>query len=200
MQYKKYKQKCRVTLCGDNDIYTLSNYCYSVGTGGVTNSKRLKFNINGMLNEVKLSNNARFCIESVIIPQITNMTSQVIIIRAVVSTRDKVFDTKKYMYGNPIIFTCTTNSSGYTTFYNGDMAFFNINVPTDWLNATIELELECVSQQTSAIDFITSSPLNNFQMSFIITDEDLEQTQDNNLAPLVNYKTDILKNNFIHNF
>ena len=197
MQYSRFKQICRITLSGDNDAYNSSTYTYSTGAGGVTNSKRMRFNLNGALNDIKLSQNARLSLESVIIPQITNMTSQVLIIRACIPTADKVFDTKKFKNGNPIIFNTTTFASTYTTFFNSGPQFFSINIPSGWLNAAIELELEVISQQSSNIDFITSSPLNNFLISFVILDEDLEKTEDINLAPRVDLKIDTHKNNYL---
>ena len=44
-----------------------------------------------------------------------------------------------------------------------------------------------MSLTTSAdIDYITSSPLSNFYINFVIIDEDLEMTSDTVLAPPIN--------------
>ena len=51
----------------------------------------------------------------------------------------------------------------------------------------IDIELECPSQtSTTSIDFITSNPLNNLYINFVIIDEDPEITTDTKLAPPIN--------------
>ena len=64
--------------------------------------------------------------------------------------------------------------------------FYNVNIPSNFLsNGYIHMELECPSS-SATIDFITSSPLNNFYINFVIVDEDLELTSDAILAPPIN--------------
>ena len=53
------------------------------------------------------------------------------------------------------------------TLYNATEFFYNVNIPSTFLsNGYIDIELECPSQTSTAIDFITSSPLNNFCVNF----------------------------------
>ena len=57
------------------------------------------------------------------------------------------------------------------------------------------MELECPSQTSSAIDFITGSPLNNMYLNLVIIDEDLERTYDTALTSNIDYKNNVWKNN-----
>ena len=51
------------------------------------------------------------------------------------------------------------------TLYNATEFFYNLNIPSNFLsNGYIDMELECPSS-TATIDFITSSPLNNFYIN-----------------------------------
>ncbi len=79
------------------------------------------------------------------------------------------------------------------TLYNATEFFYNVNVPSTFLsNGYIDIELECPSQTTSAIDFTTGNPLSNFYLNLVIVDEDLERTYYTVLAPkfdIKNYNT-----------
>ena len=67
--------------------------------------------------------------------------------------------------------------------------FYNVNVPSNFLsNGYIDVELECPSQTTSAIDCTTGNPLSNFYLNLVIVDEDLERTYDTVLAPHIDMK------------
>ncbi len=67
--------------------------------------------------------------------------------------------------------------------------FYNINIPSNFLsNGYIDMELECPSQTTIAIDYIIGSPLSNFYINLVIVDEDLETTNDTILAPPIDMK------------
>ena len=69
-----------------------------IGTGAVltvpsiTNSKRIRYLLNGNLNNIVLSKYAKCVLESMHIPAISNMTNNVILLRMVTSTADKHFD------------------------------------------------------------------------------------------------------------
>jgi hypothetical protein len=82
MKFIKYKQVARITLYGFDDLYRNNdssvyteplNSVYYIGNfdaAGVhvgNNAKRMRFQIKG-LDNVKLSEYARFCIESLKIP------------------------------------------------------------------------------------------------------------------------------------
>ena len=42
----------------------------------------------------------------------------------------------------------------------------------------IDIELECPSQNTTAVDYITNNPLNDLYINLVIIDEDPEITTD----------------------
>jgi hypothetical protein len=87
MRYTKYKNFVKISVFGDDDaLISNSNSVYKVDTT-LNNSKRMRFNFNGCLNDVKLSNNARLILESLFIPSITNL-SNYINVRIVTSTED----------------------------------------------------------------------------------------------------------------
>ncbi len=87
------------------------------------------------------------------------------------------------------------------TLYNATEFFYNINIPSNFLTlGYIDMELECLSQTTSAIDFITGSPLNHFYVNLVIIDEDLERTYDSALTSNIDYKNNIWRNNMPINF
>ena len=150
----------------------------------------MRFDLKGALADVILSRNARAIVEMCCIPTITNMGNKTAILRLCTSTQDKVFDTKKYLTGNPILLSMPIASTANTlnTLYNATEFFYNVNIPSNFLsNGYIDMELECPSA-TSNIDFLTNTPLNNFYINFVIIDEDLETTLDTVLAPPINMK------------
>jgi hypothetical protein len=143
----------------------------------------MRFNFNGSLNNVKLSKNARLMLESLFIPTITNL-SNYINVRVVTSTEDINLDSGKLNTGNPILITTRAN----TMVYNNSELFCNINVPSTFLSqGHIEIKLES-PVVTAAVDFITRTPLKPFYMTFVIIDQDEEESQDPNIAQTVEYK------------
>ena len=80
-------------------------------SGIFTNSKRMRFSLNNSLNDVKLSQNAKCVLESCHIPNITNMTSNSVLLRINASSEYKTFDTSKKLNGNPIILTTISQSN-----------------------------------------------------------------------------------------
>ena len=183
MRYTVHKNFVKISVFGDDDIWaTNSNSVYRVDTS-LNNCKRMRFNFNGCLNSVKLSKNARLILESLFIPTITNL-SNYINIRVVTSTEDTNLDTNKFNTGNPILITTRAN----TMVYNNSELFCNINVPSSFLSqGYIEIELESPIV-TAAVDFTTSGSLRPFYMTFVIIDQDEEETKDPNIAQTVEYK------------
>jgi hypothetical protein len=183
MRYTVHKNFVKISVFGDDDIWaTNSNSVYRVDTS-LNNCKRMRFNFNGCLNNVKLSKNARLILESLFIPTITNL-SNYINIRVVTSTEDTNLDTNKFNTGNPILITTRAN----TMVYNNSEIFCNINVPSTFLSqGYIEIELESPIV-TAAVDFTTSGSLRPFYMTFVIIDQDEEESQDPNIAQTVEYK------------
>jgi hypothetical protein len=186
----KYKTVFRGQFYGDDNTYNKSQYQYFTGGSSVINSTRLRFDFNGTLNDVILSSNARAILEMACFPTIQNSGNKTLICRLVTSTNDKVYDTKKNLNGNPVLFSMGLGATLGTlnTLYNATEFFYNVNVPSNFLSKNyIEIELEVPGQTTTAIDFITSNPLSNFYINLVIIDEDLEKSQDTTLAPLLDY-------------
>ena len=183
MQYTKYKNFVKISLFGDDDTWiSNSNSVYKTDST-LNNSKRMRFNFNGSLNDVRLSNSARLILESMFIPTITNL-SNYINVRVVTSTEDTNLDTGRFNTGNPILITTRAN----TMVYNNSELFCNINIPNSFLSkGYIDIELES-PVVTTAVDFITSTPLKPFYLTFVIIDEDEEETKDPNIAQTVEYK------------
>ena len=186
----KYKQLSRIQLFGDDNIFNKSQYQYSASGTGVNNSIRMRFDLKGVLSDIVLSQNARAIVEMACIPSITNSNGRTTIVRLVTSTQDKVCDTKKFLNGNPILFCMGLSSTvnALNILYNATEFFYNINIPPNFLTlGYIDIELECPSA-TSAIDYITSNPLNNLYINLVIVDEDPEITTDTILAPPIDMK------------
>ena len=104
MFYQRFKTVCRLQLFGDDDVWaTNTNTAYKSNNSTYTNGKRMRFNLNCALNDLRLSKKARMIMEATYMPTITNMNNA--IIRVVTSTEDKVYDTKKGLNGNPVFVT-----------------------------------------------------------------------------------------------
>ena len=183
MRYTKYKNFVKLSLFGDDDTWICNSNSVYKTDSTLNNSKRMRFNFNGSLNDVRLSNSARLILESMFIPTITNL-SNYINVRVVTSTEDTNLDTGRFNTGNPILITTRAN----TMVYNNSELFCNINIPNSFLSkGYIDIELES-PVVTTAVDFITSTPLKPFYLTFVIIDEDEEDTKDPNIAQTVEYK------------
>ena len=186
MKYIKYKTRTKIVLCGDDDVYkNSSTSLYKSLNSNYTNGKNLRFNLNGALNDLQLSHNARCIMESCYIPTITGTTNY-FFVRLGTTTQDKTLDTKLYLAGNPVLAifkgtdTVITNSSEF---------FYNVNVPINFLTkGFIELQIEAPAA-TSVVDYLSTQQLYKFFISLIIVDEDDEDqvTQDESFVT-VNYK------------
>ena len=191
----KYKQVVRLQLFGDDNVYNNARYQYSTVNNNFINAIRMRFDLRGNLGDVMLSKNARVVVESAFIPGLTNMTSKVAVVRLVTSTEDKVFDSKKGINGNPILFSLGLIAAGssLTNLSNGYDMFYSLSIPSNFLSkGFIEMELEVPSQNTTAINFIGGLP--NLNVNLIIIDVDPELTLDNTLAPPFDLKN--YNNNF----
>ena len=189
-RYTKYKQICRLVLNGINELYRDNQSSqYSLNNTGITNSKIMRFTLNNSLNDVKLSQNARCVLEACHIPNIVNMTNNLVYLRLVSSSQDKTFDTSKNLNGNPVILSTIVHSSSVSpnVIQNATEFFYSLSIPSIFLEkGYLELELECITT-TANIDFITNTPLDFFYISLIIIDQDEELTKDLTLAPPVDY-------------
>ena len=162
----------------------------ATAVGCVINSKKMRFGLNNSLSHIQLSNNARCIVEMCNIPSITNWAGKSIIIRLGCATRDNVLDTKKFLSGNPILlsYALSTTTNSPNILFNCSEFFYNINVPSNFLQiGYIDLELECPTATTASTLIGIQPPLSTFYINLVIVDEDLEQTKDNALAPQINY-------------
>ena len=128
MKFIKYKQVARITFYGFDDLYSnnpssvytepLKSFRFQTNTdeGGDpvgNNAKRMRFQIKG-LDNVKLSNNARFCIESINIPIIYDANDDrksvgQTIVRMSNLSSINCFDTHGNGQTDPVIFTAQTH-------------------------------------------------------------------------------------------
>ena len=127
MKFIKYKQVARITLYGFDDLYCnnnssvftdplnsfrfLNNLDAGVQVG--RNAKRMRFKIKG-LDNIKLSENARFCIESINIPILYDAdddrksVAQTIVRMANLSSLN-CFDSHGNGQTDPVIYTAQTH-------------------------------------------------------------------------------------------
>jgi hypothetical protein len=62
------------------------------------------------------------------------MGNKIAIVRLVTSTEDKVFDSRKGINGNPILYSLCLGSGGLTILSNGYDMFYNLNIPSNFLS------------------------------------------------------------------
>jgi hypothetical protein len=128
MKFIKYKQVARITFYGFDDLYSnnpssvytepLKSFRFQTNTDGGgepvgNNAKRMRFQIKG-LDNVKLSNNARFCIESINIPIIYDANDDrksvgQTIVRMSNLSSINCFDSHGNGQTDPVIFTGQTH-------------------------------------------------------------------------------------------
>ena len=129
MKFIKYKQVARITLYGFDDLYRDNNssvfteplnseYFRNNLNAGVqvgNNAKRMRFQIKG-LDNVKLSEHARFCIESLKVPFLYDANNDVksigqTIVRMSNLSSINCFDTHGNGQTDPVIFKGQTQTS-----------------------------------------------------------------------------------------
>ena len=136
----KYKQVCRLVFNSGDDLdKSNSSSQYSYNNNNVTNSKKMRFTLNNSLNDVKLSQNAKCVLEACHIPNITNLTNNLVYVRLVASSQNKTFDTAKNLNGNPIILSTIVHSSAVSpvVIFNATEFFYSLNVASNFLEKVI---------------------------------------------------------------
>jgi hypothetical protein len=184
MKYTKYKTRCKLVLTGDDDMFISSQSSVYSTNGAYINGKTIRFNLNSSFNDVLLSQNARCIMEACYIPNLAGL-SNYILVRLGASTNDKALDSKLFLKGKPVIAVFKGTDQ---TILNCSEFFYNLNVPPNFLQCgyiDVQVESPVVAGN---VDFFTSFPLSRFFISLIIIDEDDEETQDETLAPKVEYK------------
>ena len=66
MRYIKYKNFVKVSVFGDDDTWISNTTSVYKTENTLNNSKRMRFNFTGCLNDIQLSNNARLVLESLL--------------------------------------------------------------------------------------------------------------------------------------
>jgi hypothetical protein len=213
MKFIKYKQVARITLYGFDDLYNGNassvyteplNSVYfrnnlNAGAQVGNNAKRMRFQIKG-LDNVKLSEHARFCIESIKVPFLYDANNDVkslgqTIVRMSNLSSINCFDTHGNGQTDPVIFTGQTQTSqqrlGTTTnnriyqnyelssvFYNPyPEILYNFPISSNFLNNRY-LDFTFIMQFTGG-DFIDLTVdqeyFDLFHISFIVYDLDEEE-------------------------
>jgi hypothetical protein len=213
MKFIKYKQVARITLYGFDDLYRDNNssvfteplnseYFRNNLNAGVqvgNNAKRMRFQIKG-LDNVKLSEHARFCIESLKVPFLYDANNDVkslgqTIIRMSNLSSINCFDTHGNGQTDPVIFTGQTQTSqqrlGTTTtnrinqnyelsqiFYNPyPEILYNFPISSNFLNNRY-FDFTFIMQfvDTEYIDLNSDQEyFDLFHISFIVYDLDEEE-------------------------
>ena len=138
MKFIKYKQVARITLYGFDDLYNgndssvytepLNTVYFKtnlyVGVQVGKNAKRMRFQIKG-LDNVKLSEHARFCIESINVPFLYDVDNDVktlgqTIVRMSNLSSINCFDTHGNGQTDPVIFTSQTHTSQQRVYKTAD--------------------------------------------------------------------------------
>ena len=213
MKFIKYKQVARITLYGFDDLYNgnassvytepLNSVHFrnnlNAGAQVGNNAKRMRFQIKG-LDNVKLSEHARFCIESIKVPFLYDANNDVkslgqTIVRMSNLSSINCFDTHGNGQTEPVIFTGQTQTSqqrlGTTTnnriyqnyelssvFYNPyPEILYNFPISSNFLNNRY-LDFTFIMQFTGG-DFIDLTVdqeyFDLFHISFIVYDLDEEE-------------------------
>ena len=129
MKFIKYKQVARITFYGFDDLYRNNNgsvfteplnslyYTQNLNAGVQigNNAKRMRFQIKG-LDNVKLSEHARFCMESINVPILyDNVDDRKSLGQTIVRMSNlssiNCFDTHGNGHTDPVIFTAQTHPS-----------------------------------------------------------------------------------------
>jgi hypothetical protein len=213
MKFIKYKQVARITLYGFDDLYRDNNssvfteplnseYFRNNLNAGVqvgNNAKRMRFQIKG-LDNVKLSEHARFCIESLKVPFLYDANNDVksigqTIVRMSNLSSINCFDTHGNGQTDPVIFTGQTQTSqqrlGTTTtnriyqnyelsqiFYNPyPEILYNFPISSNFLNNRY-FDFTFIMQfvDTEYIDLNSDQEyFDLFHISFIVYDLDEEE-------------------------
>ena len=215
MKFIKYKQVARLTLYGFDDLYNsnassiytepLNSYYYinnlNAGVQVGNNAKRMRFQIKG-LDNIKLSENARFCLESINIPVIYDRNNDIksigqTIVRMSNLSSINCFDSHGNGQSDPVIFTSQTpiiqqriryetadqiagfqNTNQPQVFYNpSPKILYNFPISSNFLNNRyIDFTLIMQFMPGDFIDLTTDQEyFDLFHISFIIYDLDEQE-------------------------
>jgi hypothetical protein len=184
-------------------VLVYNSYSKSFKNIGIRlNSKRYRFDLNGAFNNVQLSENAKVAIENVVTPinSLTTGTVSSTYVR-LRDINDNVFDTEQGMNNNPLILVSNQYLANTYNYITTSMKETNtFRVPRNFLSkGYIEFDLYIEVLKTLAANIIFEE--NNFLVSFVVYEDDFEESTDLITAPQVvegqQYK---LHNNFYPNY
>ena len=216
MKFIKYKQVARITLYGFDDLLKMDNssiftepvnsivYATNVDANGDqigNNAKRMRFKLNG-LDNVKLSQNSRLCIESINVPILYDgnqnpKTYGLYIIKMSNLSSINCYDSHGKGQCDPVIFTsppcisqqivydtvnntapCTLNTASSQVFYNPNpKILYNFPISSNFFNnRQIELTFIFQFMDQNIYDITLDNVIfENFYISFIVYDLDEEE-------------------------
>ena len=146
------------------------------------NSKRFKFNLNGVFNNEQLGNNAKVSIESIFVPSNNITATPTATFIRLIGTCDDIYDTELGNNNNPIIL-CTMETN---KLYENNMSknSKSYRVAPDFLRkGYIEFDLYLESLYDFTKDVIFDE--NNFMVSMLVYEEEFEKSTDLITAPQV---------------
>ena len=135
MKFIKYKQVARITFYGFDDLYInnassvytepLKSFRFTNNLAAGKNAKRMRFQIKG-LDNVKLSEHARFCLESINVPILyDNVDDRKSLGQTIVRMSNlssiNCFDTHGNGQTDPVIFTSQTHTSQQRVYKTTDI-------------------------------------------------------------------------------
>ena len=165
---------------------------YNITTGGYSlyqNIKRLRFDLNQEFQSIRIANGAVLFLEFIRMPALTNISTCYKNLRVLGAQNITVFDSTQGTTGNPILFTCEGGNTAVNYFLS-NTEYSRLPVPPNFLNrGYIEFELDTVLTAVNNGTVFTAAQLNDLIIKVVIAEPDVNETQDNNLAPEYN-KTD----------
>ena len=164
---------------------------YNITTGGYSlyqNIKRLRFDLNQEFQSIRIANGAVLFLEFIRMPGLTNISTCYKNLRVIGAQNITVFDSTQGTTGNPILFTCEGGNAAVNYFLS-NTEYSRLPVPPNFLNrGYIEFELDTVLTAANNGTVYTAAQLNDLIIKIVIAEPDLNETQDNNLAPEYNKK------------
>jgi len=158
----------------------------SVTVGGYSpyqNIKRLRFDLSQEFQSIKIANGAVIFLEFIRMPALTGISTCYKNLRVIGAQNITVYDSTQGTTGNPILFTCEGGNTA-TNYFLSNTEYSRLPVPPNFLNrGYIEFELDTVLTAANGGTVYTAAQLNDLIIKIVIAEPDLNNTQDNNLAP-----------------
>ena len=169
---------------------TLNPYNITIGgNSAYQNIKKLRFDFNQEFQSIRLATGAVMFLEFIRMPALTNLSTCYKNLRVVGAQDITVFDSTQGTTGNPILFTCEGGNVA-TNYFLSNTEYSRLPVPPNFLNrGYLEFELDTVLTGANGGTVFTNAQLNDLIIKVVIAEPDINNTQDNNLAPEYN-KTD----------